>query len=390
VNHRTLSRLIAPVIAALLLAAVPAAAQETTIRIRIPDEITHELRHVATAMDALQQHLGRDIREAVHLSIGELRHLTRLHGLETLGNLSAVVDIRQTRNFREEEIDRATRQFDLGTSGVLELRNVSGDITVTAGSGAEATVEIVRRSRGRTAADARRGLDEVTADVAEQRGRASVIARYPDNQNRAPYSVSISYVVRAPAGTRVTVGIVAGDVTVKGITGDLAVDLISGDIDISDAARVQQVKTVSGDITLTNVQTDASLGIGSINGDVTLRRIRAGQLTVTGVSDDVDASDVTVGGADLKTISGTVRYTGGLQGKGRYEFQTHSGDVVLELANAASFELEARTFSGDIRPEPSLAANLAAGRRSLRGRVGNGDAVVVATTFSGDVVIRRR
>lgn len=405
-NHRTSSRLMAPVAAALLLVAVPVAAQDTTIRIRIPNEITHELRHVATAMDALQQHLGRDIREAVQLSIGELRHLTHLGGLdalealealgdlgvlETLGDLSAVVNVRQNRNFREEQTDRATRQLDLGTSGVLELRNVSGDITVTAGSGSQATVEIVRRSRGLTAADARRGLDEVTAEVTEQRGRASVIARYRDQRDRPPYSVSISYIVRAPAGTRVTIGSVSGDVNVTGITGDLAVDLVSGDIDITDAARVQQVKTVSGDVTLTNVQTDGSLSVGSINGDVTLRRIRAGQLSVNGVSGDVDASDVTVDGADLKTISGTVRYTGGLRGNGRYEFQTHSGDVVLVLTGDAGFELEARTFSGDIRPDPSFAgSNLTAGRRSLRGRVGTGDAVLVATTFSGDVVIRRR
>lgn len=408
-TYRIMSLLIATATVTLV-APPPAAAQDATIRIRVPGEVVSEFRHVTEAVEALQGHLGRDVRDAVRLSLGELRHLTRagdltpgldldlgldlsfgLNLVESLGDVAFALDGAQSRNFREEKTARETRQFDLGTSGVLELRNLSGNVTVTAGTGSQATVEIVRRARGRTAADAQRGLDEVIVDVTDQRGRAALVTKYPENQNRSPYSVSVTYTVRAPAGTRLTVGSVVGDVSITGIKGDLAVDVVSGDIEVLDAARVLQVKTVSGDVTLTGVDTDANLSVSSLSGDVTLRQVRAGQLSVNGVSGEIDVADVTVDSAELKTISGSLRYTGGLHGKGRYEFQTHSGDVVLVLTNATGFELEARTFNGDIRPDPSFeVGNLTANRRSLRGRVGNGDAVVVATTFSGDIVIRRR
>lgn len=296
----------------------------------------------------------------------------------------------QDREFRASQVDRQTRTFDLGASGRLELGNIVGDITVTAASGSQATVEIVRTARGRTDADARRGLEQVTVEVTEDTGLARLRTEYPRTRGRSPYSVSVDYVVRAPAGTRINASSVSGDVRVTGITAAVTTDVISGDTHVAGSRQAVVAKAVSGNVTIDDVQSTETIDITSINGDVRLTGVRGRRLSVNGVSGDVTASDVEVEGADLKSMAGDVTYAGTLRQGGRYTFQAHSGDVDLTLSGAG-FDLEASTFSGSIRPSSALTmTDVTASRRSVRGRVAGGGAVVEATTFSGDVTITRR
>ena len=70
--------------------------------------------------------------------------------------------------FTAEQTDRQTQVLALGSNGVLELRTFVGDVSVISGSGREVRLEIVRRSRGRTDADAKLGLEQVTAAIDHQ------------------------------------------------------------------------------------------------------------------------------------------------------------------------------------------------------------------------------
>src|SRR5437763_12176231 len=56
---------------------------------------------------------------------------------------------------REEQIERTTKTFRLGSAGSLSLGNIAGDVTVTRASGPDTTVEIVKTAHGRDANDAR-------------------------------------------------------------------------------------------------------------------------------------------------------------------------------------------------------------------------------------------
>jgi len=89
-------------------------------------------------------------------------------------------------------------------------------------------------------------------------------------------------------------------------------------------------------------------------------------------------------------VSGDVSYTGTLAKGGRYVFNSHSGDIVM--VTPSGFELDAATFSGDIRVD-GLTGQGETDRpgpgRTRRGSVGGGGAVVEAKTFSGDLRISR-
>jgi DUF4097 and DUF4098 domain-containing protein YvlB len=296
---------------------------------------------------------------------------------------------------RETQTDRVTKTFRLGDNGSLSLGNISGDITITRGSGAETTVEIVKTARGRSAADARELLQAVTVDASERAGRAEVKAHYPSDEwrraGRRNVNVNVDYVVTAPAGTRVSVESISGNVRVTDIKGDISANSISGDLRIAGAGRVGTAKTVSGNVEISDAQVDGSLAASSVSGDVVLRHVSARRLEAGSVSGNLKLEDVQCERLTASTTSGNIAFSGPLARNGRYELKGFSGDVTLQLAGNTGFELDASTFSGQIRSDDfPIASRGRVTRRALTGTYGDGSAVLDLQTFSGSILISKR
>ena len=305
----------------------------------------------------------------------------------------------QDRNFTAEQTSKETKTLAIGSTGTLELKNLSGTIIVNAGGGRDATVEIVKRAKGRTDADAKEGLQKVTVDIDQRSDRATVQANYPRDDRRPPYSVSVDYNVTAPAGTRLVLESLSGDATIKGIRGDLQVSVTSGDITITGAGKSINAKTISGDVTLTGSEADANVELGSVSGDVTAQDVKAHRLSVTVTSGDIKAQGAGADSAELSSTAGTVEYSGTVAKSGRYELHSHAGEVIFMPTGGAGYEFTANTFSGSIQSNvttqnPSTGNRSGRGRgpssREIHGTVGDGSAVVVLGTFSGNVVIGKK
>jgi len=297
---------------------------------------------------------------------------------------------------REQQVDRTTKTFRLGPSGSLSLGNIAGDIIVTRATGPETTVEIVQTARGRDANDARELLQIVTVDATERNGRAEVKAHYPGGDemrrnNRRNLNVSIAYTVTAPAGTRIAVESISGNVKVADIKGDVTANTISGDVRISGATHVGTAKTVSGTVEIIDAQGDGTLDSGSVSGDVILRRVSARRIDAGTVSGNVRLEDVQCERASASTTSGNILFSGALAKNGRYELKGFSGDVRVQLSGNPGFEVDATTFSGQIRSDDfPVTSRGRLTRRSLNGTYGDGSAVLDLQTFSGSIVISKR
>ena len=97
---------------------------------------------------------------------------------------------------------------------------------------------------------------------------------------------------------------------------------------------------------------------------------------------------------------GPFRLHGVVARAGRYEFNAHSGNVRLILANPSGFELDASTFSGSIRtdfpvtlratPETRNPRGRGLSNRAVRGTYGDGSAFLLVRSFSGTVVIGKK
>jgi hypothetical protein len=297
------------------------------------------------------------------------------------------------------QIETVTRTVNIGANGELYLSNIAGNITVSRGDGNAAAIEVVKTARAATEAEAQEMLKLVTVEILERGTRAEVRTRYPERPrgDRRNINVSTVYTVTAPAGTRVIARSISGNIRVTDIQGELTLDTTSGHVDVGNAARVTTAKSVSGNVTLTGVRTDAGVEASSISGNVTLRDVQARRLSLNSISGNVAIENVSTERAEAQTMSGNVHYAGTLAPGGRYDLKSHSGDVRLRIDGGTGFELDASTFSGAIRSDLPLTTR--AGEairgpgvrgRAFRGTFGDGSAVINATTFSGSVVVGRK
>jgi hypothetical protein len=210
----------------------------------------------------------------------------------------------------------------------------------------------------------------------------------------------------------------SGDVEVRRVSQAVEVSCLSGDISVSDSSGPVRLATISGVVEARNLRTVSAgdnFEAKSTSGDVTLERI-----THTSV--------------EGSAISGNVLYTGALARGGSYDFRTISGDVTLELPSDASFNLHAKVImSGDIdtdfpvkiatvvapngpaaptpippnghdpaRMPPAPPVRMKPGKNKppkeskesvqtrLDGTVGQGDAVVNLSSFSGSLHLRKQ
>jgi DUF4097 and DUF4098 domain-containing protein YvlB len=295
-----------------------------------------------------------------------------------------------------ESSDRWSRSFKTGPTGSLDLSNISGDIVVTGGPGDEIRVEAVKNVHGRDAENAKQQLDAVTIEATEHAGRVEISTIYPHKHNTR---VDVDYTVHVPVGTSVSLHSVSGDIQVTGVKGEARLETVSGNVTTSNSGRLAKVKSVSGDVSVTEGGSADVLSLGTVSGNLWAKRVKARTVDAQTISGDLTLVEASCDRLQAKSVSGDMRFGGPLAKGGRYEFNTHSGDVRLSLAGPAGFEVTANSFSGELRSEVPLAGRQGDAvptgddrhgmprRSELRGTFGDGSALVIVQTFSGDLVL---
>ena len=289
-----------------------------------------------------------------------------------------------------EYTENFSRTVRIGRTGALDLQNVAGDISVTGGGGDDVRIEAVKRVRHPNEAEAKALLSEIQIEVADRGGRVEVRAEYPRRRN---WSGGVDFTVSVPRDASVALRSVSGTVKVTNINGELRAETVSGDIITMTAKKLRVAKTVSGDVEISESEAD-ELSLGSVSGDVIVNRLKGNGFDAQSVSGDLRLTDVEIDHASIRSVSGDVDYSGRLARNGRYQFQSHSGDIRVTPADAKGFAIEASTFSGDVRSDYALTLQTSPGNsftpgrnRSVRGSFGDAGATLTLQSFSGDIVI---
>jgi DUF4097 and DUF4098 domain-containing protein YvlB len=304
---------------------------------------------------------------------------------------------RRDRN-AAEQTEQVSRTAHLGPSGEFHLSNISGNIVVKAGAGNDVRIEAIKRVRAQDDAEARRQLGMLDIVIAERPERVEVRTVYPRNERH--FNGSVEYSVTVPAGARVNLRSVSGDIRLGGVKGDAHAESVSGNVVVESASRVAVAKSVSGDVQILAVGADGDVTASSVSGSVSVRGVKVKTLDAGTVSGDVILTKMACGRAYVRSVSGNLEYAGTLARNGRYELKSHSGNVRLALTGDVGFEVEATSFSGGVRSD--LPITLRTGhsdehdgrgprRRNsaVRGQYGDGSAILEITTFSGNVAITR-
>ena len=216
---------------------------------------------------------------------------------------------------------------------------------------------------------------------------------YPRRRN---WSGGVDFTVSVPRDASVALRSVSGTVKVTNINGELRAETVSGDIITMTAKKLRVAKTVSGDVEISESEAD-ELSLGSVSGDVIVNRLKGNGFDAQSVSGDLRLTDVEIDHASIRSVSGDIDYSGRLARNGRYQFQSHSGDIRVTPADAKGFAIEASTFSGDVRSDYALTLQTSPGNsftpgrnRSVRGSFGDAGATLTLQSFSGDIVIVKR
>jgi lia operon protein LiaG len=220
------------------------------------------------------------------------------------------------------------KNYRIGAGGAVNIRNVSGDVTVTGYNGDTITVTAYKEGPDR---------DQVTIEDSSGGNNVDVRARYPENCN---CNVSVRFDVKVPSGI---------------------------------SYRYDSITSVSGDVNISNVRGD--LHVKSVSGDVSVKGA-AGAVNAGSVSGDVEVEIQSLEGAD---------------GAGDMEFNSVSGDVEVRLPGNLDADVKMSTLSGELKTDfPLQVEDKRRGPgRSANGRLGNGARNMKLSTVSGDISLSR-
>jgi Ni/Co efflux regulator RcnB len=267
----------------------------------------------------------------------------------------------------------------VGRDASVDLSLVSGNVTVTAWGRGDVQV---------------RGYSErLPLRFEHQGGRVRV---WVPNARLRGRSGDQRLEVVVPVGTRVAAQSVSGNVRVTGVRGELEAGTVSGDVDASDGVRRVALNSVSGAVRGTNVEGDVRAN--SVSGEVILDQV-SGEIDAQSVSGEVEVRRARSSRLRMESVSGELTYEGSITRDGRYELNSHSGEIHLLLPADVGADLSLRTFSGSIDTDFPLTTrgdSRDENRRSYGPRerrmdftLGGGGARIMAETFSGSINIGR-
>ena len=308
------------------------------------------------------ERLSKNIERTVEASIDQ--------AMRAVENALVYSDRHQGVNSRQGST-RLDTTFTFSPDGTVDLTSFNGDITVTGWNRNQARV---RASTERGELRWRITSTRISVEADMYRGRTG----------------ETTYEVTVPEGVRVVLRSMNGSLSVKGVKGSVDLHTNNGDVEVTDGSGSIEMATLSGDAT--GLRLRGSVDATSLNGTVSLTDVQGSSVKVESTSGSVELVNVVSPDIDASTVSGEVDFTGPLDAKGRYSFQSHSGSVTLTIPPTTSARFSVETFSGEVDSDFPFTLQPNRERRQgqrLEFNVGGGEARVTAESFSGGIVIRR-
>ena len=276
----------------------------------------------------------------------------------------------RNRDRDEREGWRIDTTLTLAANGTVDLSLLGGEISVTGGTGRQ--VRIIAESE-RAELRLEHSANRISLRTERNRGRGG----------------DTEYRVTVPTGTRVVMASTSGELSARGTRGEVEATTMSGDISIVDANGDVEAEALSGSVEISNVT--GSVAVQAVSGDVTLENV-SGTIEVESVSGEIVLDRITSKSVRGVTVSGEIDFQGTIAPDGRYELNSHSGDVRVSLPDNVNAIVSVSTFSGEIDSDFPLTLEPGDRRpqhQQFQFRIGSGGARIQLESFSGDIYLDR-
>ena len=271
------------------------------------------------------------------------------------------------------QIDTTVR---IDRQGTVDLSLISGTIRVTGWDRPDVKISAYASGDARLQFDANANRVTLTIDHESRRGN--------HHRGDARYDVSV------PRGTRLSLEAVSGDITSTGSQGEIDASSVSGDVEVTAGVREVNVESVSGSVSATQV--NGNLRAESVSGSVRAETV-SGSVDASTVSGMIRLVGIQSRDVRTETVSGNIQYTGSIDSGGKYDFESHSGTIRLNIPRNSGANVSVETFSGDVSTDFTAIrqpGDRGRQRGSFEFTIGDGRARISASTFSGRIIINNQ
>jgi hypothetical protein len=300
------------------------------------------------------------------------------------------------------------KTFDFSPGGSVQVTGDAGFIRVESWDKNEVFLRYTKRVWESRRRDAEKRLEDLQVEINDQPGQLSIrqIPEFqekdfrffdlfdPDRWAHTRHSARIDFELRVPRQCRLILESDEGDVTVRGIDGEVKIDCDEGNIEVENLARGDvSVQTDEGEIACRNLQLDdGRLSLASDEGT-----IRASDVAARSVWAETDEGDIVLtrldtAGGKLDSDEGDVELEVARFDEGTWSITTDEGDVDLFIPANADAEVALESNDGSIRSDFPLNRVSDEHDRTERrtGRLGEGRGRLEISTDEGDISLRRR
>lgn len=284
----------------------------------------------------------------------------------TILSVACVLLFAQTsraQELRRENRGYATdikKTYNAGATGTLEMREIIGDVTVKAGTGAAVEISETVYMEVFTEEEAKRVLAACVESYAQTGNRITV-----DGRTRPRRSVDSRFNITVPAGFTLDIGTSGGDISIDRVQGNTSLRTSGGDIELLSTGGTVNAKTSGGNVIVRDAE--GTVNVKTSGGDLELERIKGlldattsgGNITLRSADKEVTLR-TSGGNIEIFEVAGNVVAStsgGDVQVEntsGNVEVATSGGDMILRDIKGT---LEASTSGGDIRAERLHAAS---------------------------------
>jgi len=281
--------------------------------------------------------------------------------------LGSLVALTGCEGMRAVETSHEDLDFDVGTSPRIEVRLERGRIEAGSSSSGRVELEVRKRARGFDRSAARAALEDLGVEVREIEGGLRIETRGAlSRRSRLDGMDGLDLVLRVPRGSELDLRTGDGSIEVKGVEGTVAAESGDGRIELDGVSGSMRARTADGSIRGRELsgRLDARTGDGRIE-----------------LEGRFDALEATTGDGSIRVSARESSPRALSEG---WVLRTSDGSIRLALPSGLSADVEASTLDGEV--ELTLPRFEGERReRRLRGKLGDGGALILATTMDGDV-----
>lgn len=270
----------------------------------------------------------------------------------------------------DKDVRKIEKTFELKKGGNLDIEiKVGGDIVIEGWDRDEVVVKAKITGKHR---------DDVEIDFEKKSKGLEILA---DIDGSRDTKASCDLYIMVPAKFDIEFETMGGDISIKGVDGEIKGQTMGGDVDFEDLAGSLAVTTMGGDVTVSDSEVDGK--VKTMGGDVEITNVKGdlkgstmgGDVTYDNVERTGDSSDEIV----ISSMGGDLALD--YAGK-NIKAKTYGGDI--EVAKAE--KVDVMTMGGDITVEE---APTGAKMKTMGGdiEIGLAGEYVDAETMGGDITI---